>query len=63
MEEGGTVPYCTVLVRTGTVTTNSVLVKVGSRSKCDLLSDVGEFDSIFCFSVYNGWIFCFVVSE
>ena len=45
IEESGTVPYCTELERTGTVTATSELCdlfKIGSKSKCDLLSAVGD---------------------
>ena len=51
------------LVRTGIVTAISGLLKFGNRSKCDLLSAVGEIDLILCFSVYNDRLFCFVDSE
>jgi len=39
IEEGGTVPYCTESERTGTVTATSEFF---SKSKCDLLSVVGD---------------------
>jgi hypothetical protein len=39
IEEGGTVPYCTESERTGTVTATSDFC---SKSKCDLLSAVGD---------------------
>jgi hypothetical protein len=44
------------LERIGTVTTTSKicdLLKVGSKSKCDLLSGLGEIELIFCITVYN----------
>ena len=57
IEEGGTVPYCTESERTGTVTATSDFC---SKSKCDLLSVVGEIELIFCFTTHNYLIFCFV---
>ena len=51
IKESGTVSYYTELKRIGTVTTTSEiwdLLKVGSKSKCDLLSVKGEIELIFC---------------
>ena len=56
IKESGTISYSTELGRTGTVTTTYELcdlLKVGSKSKCDLLSVVGEIELIFCFTVHN----------
>ena len=56
IKESGTVPYCTELGRTDIVTTTSELcdlLQVGNKSKCDLLSAVGEIELIFCFIVHN----------
>ncbi len=63
IEESGTLPYCTELGRTGTLTTTSglcILLKVGGKSKCDLLSATGKIELIFCFTAHNELIFCFV---
>ena len=56
LSESGTVPYCNGLERIGTLTTNSNiwdLSTVGSESRSDLLSAVGNFELILCFSPYN----------
>ncbi len=51
------IPYRTVringLERIGIVTTNSGISTVGSESKSDLLSAVGNSELILCFSSYN----------
>jgi len=63
VKESGTVSYCTESERIGTVTTTSEicdLLKVGNKSKCDLLFVVGEIELIFCFTVCNDRLFCFV---
>ena len=56
IKESGTVSQCTELERIGTITTNSEicdLLRFGSKSKCGLLSAVGEIELIFRVSVYN----------
>ena len=58
-----TVRYRIELGRTSNVTTTfglCILLKVGGKSKCDLLSAAGKIELIFCFTAHNELIFCFV---